>query len=77
MASWALRAAPHRDRKAETWITSGVEPFDEAAIRSQLAKYGYSAGPVVQRYGAEGDGPSIYVTDPEDNVVELKGPPGG
>ena len=26
---------------------------------------------------AEGDGPSIYVTDPEGNVVELKGPPGG
>jgi glyoxylase I family protein len=54
-----------------------VEPFDEAAIRSQLAKYGYDAGPVEQRYGAEGIGPSIYVTDPEGNVVELKGPPGG
>jgi catechol-2,3-dioxygenase len=27
------------------------------------------------RYGAEGDGPSIYVRDPEGNVVELKGPP--
>lgn len=25
--------------------------------------------------GAEDDGPSIYVTDPEDNVVELKEPP--
>ena len=54
-----------------------VDPFDESAIRSHLAKYGYSAGPVVQRYGAEGDGPSVYVTDPEGNVVELKGPPGG
>ena len=27
------------------------------------------------RYGAEGQGPSIYVSDPEGNVVELKGPP--
>ena len=53
-----------------------VEPFDEAAIRSQLAKYGYSAGAVERRYGAEGEGPSIYTTDPEGNVVELKGPPG-
>lgn len=53
-----------------------VEPFDEAAIRSQLAKYGYSAGAVERRYGAEGEGPSIYATDPEGNVVELKGPPG-
>jgi glyoxylase I family protein len=54
-----------------------VEPFDAAAIRSQLAKYGYDAGPVEQRYGAEGEGPSIYVADPEGNVVELKGPPSG
>jgi glyoxylase I family protein len=54
-----------------------IDPFDEAGIRSQLAKYGYSAGPVESRYGAEGEGPSIYVTDPEGNVVELKGPSGG
>jgi hypothetical protein len=30
---------------------------------------------VVSRYGAEGDGPSIYLTDPEGNGLELKGPP--
>ena len=28
------------------------------------------------RVGAEGSGPSIYVNDPDGNVVELKGPPG-
>jgi len=52
-----------------------VAPFDERAIREQLARYGYGAGPVERRFGAEGDGPSVYVTDPEGNVVELKGPP--
>lgn len=52
-----------------------VEPFEEAAIRQQLARHGHAAGPVEKRYGAEGEGPSIYVTDPEGNVVELKGPP--
>ena len=52
-----------------------VEPFDEAAIRKALARGGYPAGPVEARYGARGDGPSIYVTDPEGNTVELKGPP--
>jgi len=31
---------------------------------------------VAPRYGAEGEGPSIYLSDPEGNVVELKGPPG-
>ena len=51
-----------------------VEPFDEAAIRSHLATQGVQAGPLEARYGAEGEGPSMYVTDPEGNVVELKGP---
>ncbi|MEA3109805.1 MAG: glyoxylase family protein [Gammaproteobacteria bacterium] len=52
-----------------------VEPFDEARIRSMLEAHGVVAGPMESRYGAEGEGPSIYVTDPEGNVVELKGPP--
>ena len=52
-----------------------VEPFDEEVIRRILARRGYSAGPVESRYGALGDGPSIYVEDPEGNTVELKGPP--
>lgn len=54
-----------------------VDPFDEAAIRHQLGAHGVATGAVATRYGAEGDGPSIYITDPEGNVVELKGPPGG
>ena len=52
-----------------------IEAFDESAIRSHLQAHGVSADPVESRYGAEGEGPSIYVTDPEGNVVELKGPP--
>ncbi|OQS41511.1 VOC family protein [Chromobacterium haemolyticum] len=52
-----------------------VEPFDEEAIRAHLASHGLSAGETAQRYGAEGDGPSLYLQDPEGNVVELKGPP--
>ncbi|MEZ5460372.1 VOC family protein [Dokdonella sp.] len=52
-----------------------VEPFDEAAIRSHLATFGLNAGPLEMRYGAEGNGPSLYLEDPEGNVVELKGPP--
>jgi catechol 2,3-dioxygenase-like lactoylglutathione lyase family enzyme len=53
-----------------------VEPFDEAAIRVHLQAHGLLADPVELRFGAEGQGPSLYVTDPEGNVVELKGPPG-
>lgn len=52
-----------------------VEPFDEKAIRGQLAAHNIEAGPLASRNGAEGEGPSIYISDPEGNVVELKGPP--
>ena len=48
--------------------------FDEAALRAELAAAGIEAGEVGERYGAEGMGPSLYVRDPDGNVVELKGP---
>ena len=50
-----------------------VAPFDGEAIRSFLRAHGVDAGAIESRYGAEGEGPSIYVTDPDGNVVELKG----
>lgn len=52
-----------------------VEPFDEVAIRRHLLDHGVEAGETAARFGAEGKGPSIYLTDPEGNTVELKGPP--
>ena len=52
-----------------------VEPFDEAGLRRHLQAHGVDAGPVAARFGAEGIGPSVYLNDPEGNVVELKGPP--
>jgi glyoxylase I family protein len=70
-------AAPAAEGRNVDHFCFRVEPFDEAAIRSHLQACGIVAGPVESRYGAEGEGPSIYVTDPEGNVVELKGPPGG
>ncbi len=51
-----------------------IEPFDEAAIRVHLGRHGIEAGKVATRYGAEGDGPSIYIADPDGDTVELKGP---
>ena len=52
-----------------------IEPFDEAALRAHLATHGIAAGEVMKRSGAEGQGPSIYIADPDGNTVELKGPP--
>jgi len=68
-------AAPGRTGRNLDHFCFRLEPFDAAEIRSQLEARGVAAGAVESRYGAEGKGPSIYVTDPEGNVVELKGPP--
>lgn len=51
-----------------------VRPFDEAAIRAHLAAHGVAIVEEGPRYGADGDGFSLYVRDPEGNTVELKGP---
>jgi glyoxylase I family protein len=66
-------AAPDKEGRNMDHLCFRVEPFDEMAIRRHLAACGVEAGPVEARYGAEGNGPSIYVTDPEGNVIELKG----
>jgi glyoxylase I family protein len=68
-------AAPAREGRNLDHFCFRVEPFDEAAIRRVLEAHGIVTGATESRYGAEGEGPSIYVKDPEENVVELKGPP--
>jgi glyoxylase I family protein len=70
-------AAPGKEARNLDHFCLRVDPFDEPSIRSHLEAQGVEVGPVASRYGAEGEGPSIYLTDPEGNVVELKGPPTG
>ncbi|HKW83740.1 MAG TPA: VOC family protein [Burkholderiaceae bacterium] len=70
-------AAPGTQARNLDHFCLRVEPFDEAGIRAHLGLHGVEAGQVESRYGAEGEGPSVYLADPEGNVVELKGPPGG
>jgi glyoxylase I family protein len=68
-------AAPAQEGRNLDHFCFRVEPFDEAGIRRVLDAHGIATGATESRYGAEGEGPSIYVKDPENNVVELKGPP--
>jgi catechol 2,3-dioxygenase-like lactoylglutathione lyase family enzyme len=68
-------AAPGKEGRNLDHFCFRIDPFDEPNLRRHLEAHGIKAGPVTSRYGAEGQGPSIYVTDPEGNVVELKGPP--
>ncbi|MRV75932.1 VOC family protein [Duganella sp. FT92W] len=67
-------AAPGKEGRNVDHFCFRVDGFDEAAILAWLASHGVEAGPAESRYGAEGEGPSIYVNDPEGNTVELKGP---
>lgn len=70
-------AAPEGGRLNLDHFCFRVEPFDEAAIVAHLKQHHVPVGPIRERYGAEGNGPSIYLTDPEGNTVELKGPSDG
>lgn len=63
-------AAPNMDH-----VCLQVEPWNEQSIRAHLARHGVEVGGTERRYGARGSGPSIYIRDPEGNMVELKGPP--
>lgn len=51
-----------------------IEPYDDEAIREYLGARGVELGETRIRGGAEGEGPAIYIKDPEGNTVELKGP---
>ncbi|WKE66239.1 VOC family protein [Gallaecimonas kandeliae] len=68
-------AAPGREGRNLDHLCLRIEPFDGDALIAYLKAKGCEPSQVESRYGAEGEGPSVYVTDPEGNVVELKGPP--
>jgi catechol 2,3-dioxygenase-like lactoylglutathione lyase family enzyme len=75
-------SAPGKEARNLDHFCLRIEPYDADAIIAHLRAHGAQPGPVESRYGAEGQGPSIYVSDPEGNTVELKGPadtamPGG
>jgi glyoxylase I family protein len=68
-------AAPGEEGRNMDHLCLRVEPFDLDAILAHLQSHGVRISDFGSRYGAEGEGPSQYLFDPEGNVVELKGPP--
>jgi catechol 2,3-dioxygenase-like lactoylglutathione lyase family enzyme len=52
-----------------------IARFDEVALTAYLAAHGIRTEKAETRYGADGYGLSIYIADPDGNIVELKGPP--
>ena len=71
----AARSAATKAGANVEHICLRIEPFDAEAITRHLTANGVPHDTEVKRrYGADGYGPSIYLTDPEGNRVELKGP---
>ena len=68
-------AAPGAEGRNLDHLCLRVAPFDHDAILAHLQAHGARIGEFGRRYGAQGDGPSQYLFDPEGNMVELKGPP--
>ncbi len=68
-------AGPGAEGRNVDHVCLRVEPFDGDGLIALLESRGASPGKVESRYGAEGLGPSLYLADPEGNVIELKGPP--
>ncbi|HTV84439.1 MAG TPA: VOC family protein [Dyella sp.] len=52
-----------------------VDGYEEAAIVAHLRSHGVHVGETGRRFGAQGVSSSIYLFDPQGNMVELKGPP--
>lgn len=68
-------AAPGAEGRNVAHLCLRVEPFDPGAIQARMKALGMEASESTSNFGAEGDGLSLYLADPEGNTLELKGPP--
>jgi len=68
-------AAPGDEGRNMDHLCLRIEPFDPGMLAAHLIRHGVVPGEVKSRYGADGQGPSVYLSDPEGNTIELKGPP--
>lgn len=49
-----------------------IEPIGERELREWLESNGVEVGDFQVRYGAEAFGSSVYIRDPDGNIVELR-----
>jgi len=67
-------AAPGEEGRNVAHLCLRVEPFDPTAIQAHMKVLGIETSDATSNFGAEGDGLSLYLADPEGNTLELKGP---
>jgi glyoxylase I family protein len=66
--------APGNEARNVDHFCLRIDPFEPTAIFRHLDQHKVTHSEAEERYGAEGNGLSIYISDPEGNTVELKGP---
>jgi catechol 2,3-dioxygenase-like lactoylglutathione lyase family enzyme len=71
----SVSMSPDRSSRNMDHFCLRIDVFDESALRSHFRAAGIELGEVHNNFGADGDGPSFYLSDPEENTIELKGPP--
>lgn len=65
-------AAPGREGRNLDHLCLRLASFDVDAVKAHLAGHGVEIGDEGIRYGAGGEGPSLYLIDPEGNGLELR-----
>ncbi|HAS6390425.1 TPA: VOC family protein [Vibrio vulnificus] len=64
--------APEQEGRNLDHFCLQINPKDEQEILDFLIQHGVKGEDFANRYGAQGFGRSIYLSDPEGNTVELK-----
>ena len=64
--------APRKTERNVDHFCLQIRSASEQDIIDYLQKNGVEAGEFASRYGAQGEGNSIYIQDPEGNGVELR-----
>ena len=63
---------PVQDGRNMEHVCLRIQPVPEAELLEKLRSAGVQPSEFAERYGADGFGRSVYINDPEGNVVELK-----
>ncbi|MBL4295817.1 VOC family protein [Vibrio fluvialis] len=64
--------APEQDGRNVDHFCLQITPVDEGELTAFLDGHNIAHSDFAKRYGAQGFGSSVYLYDPEGNVVELK-----
>lgn len=66
-------AAPGPEGRNMDHLCLRIAGFDAARVRTHLESHGVTVGEEGLRYGSTGEAVSIYLADPDGNVLELRG----